>query len=148
MFDKIENFRLKEIRKERKLNQNDIAEILDVNRATIAKWELGTKVIPLERLNTLSNYLDLSMDYILGISDKSKEFNKIDEINLRMVGKKIKYLRSENNLIQSKLASILDIANSTMWSYENGDSLILTIHAYKLCKLYNLSLDYLCGKND
>ena len=58
------------------------------------------------------------------------------------------FLREEYDLTQRELAAILNTTHSVIWSYETGKRLILTAFAFQLCKKYNLSLDWLCGKSD
>ena len=45
---------LKSIRKERNLSQEDLAEILDVSRQAVSKWELGDGYPEVEKLLLLS----------------------------------------------------------------------------------------------
>ncbi len=51
-----------------KLTQEEIATILEVNRATYTGWELGTNTIPLRKLFELSNYYKFSINYIIELS--------------------------------------------------------------------------------
>lgn len=89
---------------------------------------------------------NISMDFLLKIDNKNKLYNNIDEIDKSLVGKRLKRIRIDNNLTQMSLASILNTTHSTISSYENGKALILTSFAYQLCKNYNISLDWLCGR--
>lgn len=57
--------------------------------------------------------------------------------------RRIRDLREDNDLTQSKLVGILDIHKTTYCNYEQGLCEVpfeLTIH---LAKLYNVSLDYI-----
>ena len=51
------------------LKQKDIANVLNITQQTYSLWENGTKIIPLKHLNSLCNYYDVSMDYVLGLSN-------------------------------------------------------------------------------
>ena len=56
---------LKQLRKERKLSQEDLAEILDVSRQAISKWEQGIGYPEVEKLLLLSSKLRVSLDSLM-----------------------------------------------------------------------------------
>lgn len=56
---------LKQIRKERHLSQEELAEILDVSRQAVSKWEQGTGYPEVEKLLVLSNKLNISLDSLM-----------------------------------------------------------------------------------
>ena len=56
---------LKQLRKERKLSQEDLAEILDVSRQAISKWEQGIGYPEVEKLLLLSSRLCVSLDSLM-----------------------------------------------------------------------------------
>lgn len=59
--------RLKDIREDRDLTQEEIAEILNVKQNTYQQYESGKRQIPIEALIKLAKYYNLSIDYILGL---------------------------------------------------------------------------------
>lgn len=138
--------RLKDIREDKDLTQNDIAKILNIKQPTYSSFENGTKIIPLKHLNTLSNFYDVSLDYLTGLSDKRENKNIINELNKNTIGKNIKQVRIDNKLTLRELAKELKTSHSTINAYELGQTLILTAFAYQICKKYKVSLDWLCGK--
>lgn len=136
------------LREEQDLFQNDIANILNVKQVNISNWENGKEIIPLTKLNMYANYFNVSLDYIMKLSDKkipSINRNTLDRI---LIGKNIKIIRMQNNLSQQDLANILNTTKSTIWAYEAGKTLILTAFAYQICIKYNVSMDWLCGRVD
>ncbi|HFI0667340.1 TPA: XRE family transcriptional regulator [Streptococcus suis] len=56
-------FRLKEKRIEKNLNQSEIANILDINRASYSKWESGKSIPNQKNLTALSKILDVPVTY-------------------------------------------------------------------------------------
>ena len=54
---------LKEIRKQRKITQEDLAELLNVSRQAISKWESGNGYPETEKLIMVSRELNISLDY-------------------------------------------------------------------------------------
>lgn len=53
---------LRQIRKEKGLSQEELAEILDVSRQAVSKWEQGQGYPEVEKLLFLSRELNLSLD--------------------------------------------------------------------------------------
>lgn len=64
--------RLKELRKERKLIQEDVGKIAGVHRATIGKYETDERFPERDILVKLSTFFDVSIDFLLGVSDIRK----------------------------------------------------------------------------
>lgn len=57
--------KLREIRKQRGLTQEELAELLNVSRQAISKWESGNGYPETEKLIILSRELNISLDYLL-----------------------------------------------------------------------------------
>ena len=138
--------KLIELREDSSLKQKDIAALLNITQQTYSLWENGTKIIPLKHLNSLCNYYDVSMDYVLGLSNV-RQYDIVNRvIDKKIIGIKLKEFRKEKNITQEELASTLNTTHSTISAYESGKTTILTAFAYEICKRYNISMDYLCGR--
>lgn len=136
------------LREERDLTQEDIGKILNVSRVAISQWETNKEIIPLEKLNAYANYFNVSLDYIVQISNV-KEYKIINKsLDSKIVGKRLLYIRHKFGLTQKELAKNLNTTHSTISAYETGKTLILTVFAYQICVKYNVSMDWLCGKID
>ena len=59
--------RLKKLRKENKLTQNDIADIFNVSFTTVSSWELDKSRPSYETLVELAKYFNVTTDYLLVI---------------------------------------------------------------------------------
>lgn len=57
--------KLKEARKNIGLSQEELAEIIGVSRAAVAKWESNKGLPDIENLKTVAKLLDVSTDYLL-----------------------------------------------------------------------------------
>ncbi len=68
--------RLKEIREDNDLFQKDIAKILNITQQQYSEYELGIRVIPLEKINILADYYKTSIDYLVGKTDERKPYPK------------------------------------------------------------------------
>ena len=62
-----------------------------------------------------------------------------------MFGKIIKELRVERKMSQDELAQKLNITQSTVAKYEREDRDLNTELIIKICRLFNISADYLLG---
>ena len=56
---------LKQLRKDRQLSQEELAEILDVSRQAVSKWEQGIGYPEVEKLLLLSSKLNVSLDSLM-----------------------------------------------------------------------------------
>ncbi len=56
---------LQRIRKERRLSQEELAEMLDVSRQAVSKWEQGIGYPEVEKLLLLSRELNVSLDSLM-----------------------------------------------------------------------------------
>lgn len=139
--------RLKEIREERNLTQREVADALEVDRSTYAGWETGKDTIPLRRLNKLSDYYKISVDYMTGLSDVTSSYRVID-LDAKVIGQNLKEFRKERNLVQKDIFLFLNTTSSTYSAYETGKVLIKTDFLYSICKNYNASMDELLGKKN
>lgn len=140
--------RLFDLREYKDLSQIKLADYLGITQQTYSLWEKGTKIIPLKHLNNLSNFYEIPMDYIVGLTDEKNNSGiiKLTELNKNEIGSRIKKIREDNNLTLRDLAKELNTTSSTISAYETGKTLILTAFAYQICIKYNVSLDWLCGE--
>lgn len=57
--------KLYQLRKDRRLSQEQLAEVLGVSRQAVQKWETGSSVPDVSNLIALSNYFQISLDNLL-----------------------------------------------------------------------------------
>ena len=61
--------RIEDLRIDNDLTQQDVANILFCKREVYRRYEKGTREIPLSFAITLAKYYNVSLDYLVGISD-------------------------------------------------------------------------------
>lgn len=61
--------RLKELRKEKKLTQEELASEIGVSKITILRWENGERQIKPDKAQALADYFGTNTAYLLGYSD-------------------------------------------------------------------------------
>ena len=62
--------RLRDMREDADLKQADIAEYLGIQQTVYSRYERGFQTIPLEHLIKLADYYRVSLDYLVGRTDR------------------------------------------------------------------------------
>lgn len=65
--------RIRDLREDRDLTQKEVAKILNCSQQVYSNYELGQRDIPTLILIELSNYYNVSTDYILGLTNNPKK---------------------------------------------------------------------------
>ena len=68
--------RLKDLREDSDLTQSDLAKILKTTQQQYSKYEIGIRLIPIDKLNKLADFYKISTDYILGRTNNKKPYEK------------------------------------------------------------------------
>ncbi|MDE6932535.1 MAG: helix-turn-helix domain-containing protein [Oscillospiraceae bacterium] len=63
-------FRVKKLRKARKLSQQGLAEVLGLTQTAISGIESGLRTTTIEKLILLAQFFEVSTDYLLGLKDE------------------------------------------------------------------------------
>ncbi len=64
--------KIRDLREDHDLTQTDIAQILSCSQVCYSRYELGSRDIPTDVLIRLSNFYNVSVDYLLGQSENPK----------------------------------------------------------------------------
>ena len=62
--------KIKQLRKEKKLTQKELAEETDIPYRTLQRWENGETDIKPEKAQQLADFFGVSVGYLLGYSEK------------------------------------------------------------------------------
>lgn len=68
--------RIEDLRIDADKTQLEIAQILHCQREVYRRYEKGEREIPVWAAIKLAEYYDVSLDYLLGISDNREKFGK------------------------------------------------------------------------
>ncbi len=68
--------RLKEIREDKNLKQTDISKLLNVTQVAYSYYEIGKRQIPIDLLKKLARIYNVSIDYLLYMTDEKKPYPK------------------------------------------------------------------------
>ena len=67
--------RIQDLRTDSDLSQKQISQILHISQRSYSHYETGSRNISVEMLIRLANYYNISIDYLVGRTDK-KEVNR------------------------------------------------------------------------
>lgn len=73
---KMQYERIRNLREDMDLTQQQMADKLFINRRTYASYELGIRGIPTEILSNIADIFDTSTDYLLGRTNVKKPYPK------------------------------------------------------------------------
>ena len=74
--------KLKKLRKSKKITQEELAKIINVERSSIGKYESSTTIPSNETLIKIANYFNVSTDYLLGNEKETKKARKGKKISV------------------------------------------------------------------
>ena len=99
--------RLKELRKEKKDTQAELANLMGVNVKTISRWEKGEFEIKPAQAKMLADYFGVSETYLLGYSDLKNEA----DTKVAVLDEALEKLRTINNML-----SVENDEGPNMWT--------------------------------
>ena len=98
--------RLKELRKEKKLTQQELADELGIHFRTLQNWENEKADIKSDKAQQLADYFGVSVGYLLGYSEYK---DKLDALYLKDIDNYLDFSEAEilssvgkNNLVKLK----------------------------------------------
>ncbi len=104
--------RLKQLRKDFKLTQEELSKKLSSSRSTIAGYETERKEPDYETLKKIADFFNISIDYLLGRTDvRSQEQNSIYQENNNSIPflKELEALSEESKEELEKYMQLLKI---------------------------------------
>ncbi len=133
-------------REELEMTQAELGYIFGVSDSAVRSWETAHDSIPLPKLIKFCNMYDFSLDFVCGLVRENIKYGKFENDKIK-IGKKLKELRTKLNLSQQALSDECKISQTTYSGYETGHYLINTSNLYYICKTYNISMDWIVGRN-
>ncbi len=76
---------IRSLRKERKLTQEQLAEVLGVTTGAVYKWESGLSIPELDMIVSMADFFDISVDHLLGYKMRDNRLDTLSErINIML----------------------------------------------------------------
>lgn len=106
--------RLTNLREKKNLYQKDIAEIFNIEQATVSNWENGKRIPDSEMLIKLAKFFEVSVDYLLGndttLTTKEEELREIEVLKQLLI--KNGFMKSNEDLTNEKLDRLMKFVNA------------------------------------
>ena len=99
--------KIKQLRKEKKLTQEELAEKIGISKRTLANWEDGVSSIKENKLKILCEIFDVDVPYLLGYNTVKNE----TDIKASVLDDALEKLRTINNML-----SVENDESPNMWT--------------------------------
>ena len=93
--------RIREKRKELKISQGVVADLLDISDTQIFKFETGESKIALDYLFKIADFFQVDINYFFPQKEKITHFSVISQLERRIVSIREIYSYNDENLIDS-----------------------------------------------
>lgn len=109
--------RLRDLRAEKKITQQELSDTVKIPRSTIGMYEADHRKPRFDELDTLADYFDTSLDYILGRSDVNHGYPRhvIIETKQDLIGSAEKrmqaYFKGTAGLMYQQIIQAYDAAD-------------------------------------
>ncbi|HBV95549.1 MAG: hypothetical protein JL50_09670 [Peptococcaceae bacterium BICA1-7] len=103
--------RLKELRTEKDISQEELGLIMSLSKSTISLYESGKREPDYETLKKLADYFGCSTDYLLGktnIKDAVKQNSTVEEQILAMLGMDDDLTKEEKKILAEDIADYFE----------------------------------------
>ena len=123
---------------EKGISQKQLAEFIGASTGNVSDWKSGKSAPTIEKLPLIADYLDVSLDYLLGRAEMSKPAGDMFWINFNS-------LCEQNGKTPNSVCKDLGFSNATATHWKNGTPPGSKSLA-KIAEYFNVSTDYLLGK--
>ncbi|MCM1052855.1 MAG: helix-turn-helix domain-containing protein [Ruminococcus sp.] len=134
------------LRCKKNITQNEMAKLLKISLPAYKLYETNLRVMKISELNVLSNYFNISLNTLLGLSKDFSSTTEQKAVNYKILKYNIKILRRKAKLTQASLAKEFDMSTNTISRFESETRRVDAVFLYKLAKKFNISVDFMCGK--
>ena len=141
---------IKLLRKEFNLSQPQLAKETGLANSEISYWETGERTPSAKIVIILSRYFQVTTDYLLKVSDDNTPVYRADDYHTDMTAfyKRLKELRTKENLSQGKLAKNTNLTQPAINHWELGKHTPNANAIIALARYFGVTTDYLLGESD
>ncbi len=146
--------RLKSLRKEKGLKQNELAKKLNASRVTITRYENGTRQPDIGTVEKIAEILNVQPSLLFEVSNvhheglEEHQYLNEREGNIIEFKDRLKSLRKEKNMTLQDICNSINVGKGNLSSYENGHYKPSMEVIIKIANLFSVSTDYLLGVSD
>lgn len=139
--------RLRELRDDNDLYQKEIAKVLNIPKKNYSNYETKFCDISVKYLRKLSNFYNVSIDYILYRTDNRSAYS-ISNVKVTRNMNRLKDLRKSIGKTQESVALDLTMPLKTYIKYEHGERSLNTLLLNIFADYYKTSIDYIVYNTD
>ncbi|MDE6210436.1 MAG: helix-turn-helix domain-containing protein [Clostridia bacterium] len=141
---------IRKLRKEFNVSQPQLAKEIGYGKSVISSWEIGTQIPSAKAIIILSRYFQVSVDYILNVTNDNTMLHRIDDfdVDISIFNKRLKKLRISKNLSQDQLAKRTGLTQTSINHWENGKCQPNANAIVALARYFDVTTDYLLGESD
>ncbi|MDE5772301.1 MAG: helix-turn-helix domain-containing protein [Ruminococcus sp.] len=111
---------LKELRLDKKLSQQDVADISEVSARAYQKYEYGTAEPNFDNLSKLADFYGVSTDYLLGRESASLPANAMEVLEIEKSVDDDEFMRLYNELPDYAKQIFVDVMAKLAWATEQA----------------------------
>ncbi|MCC0645486.1 helix-turn-helix domain-containing protein [Clostridioides sp. ZZV14-6150] len=149
--------RLKKLRTEKKLTQQELATILNINKSSISRYEKDQQIPEIKLLKVMADYFNISLDYLIGRNFQNKininenfpdiftkYFSKQINNPIYKVNYKISLIREFYlQVTEEEFAKSLETSTETVCLIENNKLIPDENFINKLCDTYLINKEWI-----
>ncbi len=119
---------------------NQLASKLNISCSTLSRWINSEFTPSIKDVKIVSNFLNISADYLFGLSDCTT-ISSID--NSLTFAEKLKKLLMDSNISSYKLAKDCNFQKSAVSKWLNNQREPRIVNVVEIAEYFNCSIDYL-----
>ncbi len=136
--------RIRLLREKAGMKQSELGKMLNVKDAAISKYETGKIPLTADTLTSLSEIFNVSVDYILGLSDASED-TPIYTPLADNPSRSLRYWVEKNSIDRKELARVLGIKEELVKGYLDGSISPPNQILLQISEICEVSTDCLLG---
>ena len=140
--------RVRDLRTDANISQTTLAEYLGLGKTAVSMLETGQRATSVDVLVRLSEYFDVTIDYLVGKSEFPDYSASEDVIPYPYFPIRLKELREEKGLDIFTVAEMVEETPRNYAGYEEGEVLPRLGVICAIADYFDVSLDYLVGRSD
>lgn len=123
---------LKYLREQNGMNQNEMADVLGLSRATVGNWETGERKPDIEMIIRLAEHFGVSLDDLV-----LKELKP----PIPIYASNLKYMRMRYGMLQADIGKLIGVGQKEISKYEKGNREIPLTKLIILADFFGATLD-------
>lgn len=140
--------RLIEIMEERRINCTSLAIWIGTTISVVSTWRCGRSIPYLKSLVPVCGILDVSSDWLIGLSDNKTRLGCLREFDKRLFQTRLIDTMTKKHITYKALIDAMDSNSITIWSWRTGQHIPGTDSLFRLCQALDVSSDWMLGLRD